>query len=92
MLPSFRLSMRFITQNLVILAGLAATASATHYFNSKAFDSALTKRQSSGNASSSDLVVDLGYELYQGVANSSTGLNIWKGYALRLQFLSVENG
>ncbi|MCJ1457356.1 hypothetical protein MMC28_007724 [Mycoblastus sanguinarius] len=71
--------MRFITQNLVILAGLAATASATHYFNSKAFDSALTKRQSSGNASSSDLVVDLGYELYQGVANSSTGLNIWKG-------------
>jgi hypothetical protein len=27
-----------------------------------------------------DLVVDLGYDVYQGAYNSTTHLNIWKGY------------
>ena len=42
------------------------------------FDAALRSRQSTGG-SSSNLTVDLGYEIYQGYLNSTSGLNIWKG-------------
>ncbi|KAL6720083.1 hypothetical protein ACLMJK_002004 [Lecanora helva] len=63
--------------SLALWATLVATAATTPTYNSKAFDGLLRKRQSSGNSSS--LVVDLGYEQYQGVANASTGLNTWKG-------------
>lgn len=35
------------------------------------------KRQSNG--SSNSLQVDLGYDIYEGVANASTGLNTFKG-------------
>lgn len=64
---------------------LAAVAAATPSYNARAFDGVLSKRQalgtpsSAGNASSSNLVVDLGYEQYQGVANQSTNLTTWKG-------------
>ena len=62
---------------LAICAVLAAIASATPRYNSRAFDSVHSKRQNS--ESSTSLVVDLGYEQYQGVANTSTSLNTWKG-------------
>jgi len=55
---------------------LAALSNASPY-NARPFDP--FKRQLSQNASAIGLVVDLGYEQYQGVANQSTGLNTWKG-------------
>ena len=33
-----------------------------------------------GGYGGSSLTVDLGYGVYKGVSNSSTGLNTWKGY------------
>jgi carboxylesterase type B len=65
-----------IVKILALGAILAVTAFATP-FNPRPFDSLLSKRQSS--PASKNLVVDLGYEQYQGVANSSTGLNTWRG-------------
>ena len=66
--------MRF---RFVVFGALATIVSATPRYNSKVFDSVRSKRQASEGASS--FIVDLGYERYQGVANTSTGLNTWKG-------------
>ena len=55
-------------------------------FSPRPFDH-LSSRQVSQNVSG-DLVVDLGYELYQGVHNESTGLNTWKGYGMTLEVKS----
>ncbi|KAM0803482.1 carboxylesterase type B [Usnea florida] len=63
----------------VYLCLAAVVSAATPNYNSRTFDSLLSKRQSTGNHSSSSLVVDLGYDQYMGVANLSTGLNTWKG-------------
>ena len=66
---------------LTICANLAVTASAAAAaprYNSRAFDGVLSKRQTSTNISS-NLIVDLGYEQYMGVAHASTGLNTFKG-------------
>ena len=65
----------------VVLASLLLFAQAglalpPHGF--KAYDAALKARQAGSNATS--LQVDLGYEIYDGVKNASTGLNVWKGY------------
>ena len=68
--------MHSIAKSFVPVAILVISALATP-FTPKPFDSILSKRQSS--SSSNNLVVDLGYERYQGVANSTTGLNTWKG-------------
>jgi hypothetical protein len=38
------------------------------------------KRQSVNTTGSSDLEVDLGYEVYEGYNNQTTGINIWRGY------------
>jgi hypothetical protein len=57
----------------------AVLAAAAPSYNARPFVASLDKRQSQ-NVNSS-LQVDLGYGVYQGVANSSTGLNTWKGYA-----------
>jgi hypothetical protein len=38
------------------------------------------KRQSVNATGSSDLEVDLGYEVYEGYNNQTTGINIWRGY------------
>lgn len=43
------------------------------------FAATLRPRQTSGGNSSS-LEVDLGYEVYQGHQNTTTGLNLWRGY------------
>lgn len=63
----------------VISAALASITSATIRYNGKAFDHVSSRRQVSQNSSALDLVVDLGYEQYRGVANASTKLNTWKG-------------
>ncbi len=46
--------------------------------NGKPYAAALQARQAGGNFSSA-LQVDLGYEVYQGVFNSTSGINVWKG-------------
>lgn len=71
-----------IGSSLVLL--LAAFTSrnsvaASHYIEESNID-VVEKRQDA--FSQTDLIVDLGYERYQGVANSSTGLNTWLGYAV----------
>jgi hypothetical protein len=38
------------------------------------------KRQTTNVTSNSDLEVDLGYEVYEGYSNQTTGINIWRGY------------
>ena len=64
--------------HISVWASLATLAlAATPRYNGRAFESMLSKRQST---SGSGLTVDLGYEQYMGVANASTGLNTWKGY------------
>lgn len=40
------------------------------------FEHALRARQNAGNDA---LTVDLGYALYQGYGNASTGINTWRG-------------
>ena len=69
--------MRFLIIIYVWL--LAAVSAANVRYNSRAFDSLLSKRQSNLSQSPSTLLVDLGYDQYMGVANVSTGLNTWKG-------------
>lgn len=61
---------------LVLLATAAASIVHGSALPSKPFNHLLEKRQTAG---SSSLQVDLGYEVYEGVANASTGLNTWKG-------------
>lgn len=69
--------MSFITQ-LLSLCAVADVVSAIPEYNSRAFDSVYSQRQSTEILSVSDTVVDLGYEQYRGVANASTGLyNFW---------------
>lgn len=50
----------------------------TYPFNPRPFDQFLSTRQPYQYASN-DLLVDLGYEQYQGVHDEGTGLNTWKG-------------
>ena len=44
------------------------------------FADALGKRQSTG---SNNLTIDLGYAIYQGANNATTGINSWKGSVAR---------
>lgn len=64
-----------ISLSLVLVFAQTCLAIPTHSL--QAYDAALQARQSSN--SSASLQVDLGYSIYEGVANASTGLNIWKG-------------
>lgn len=68
--------MRF---SIAISAALTTSVSAFPGSGSGAFPAALGERQNSENNVSS-LVVDLGYEQYQGEVHGSTGLNSWLGY------------
>ncbi|KAL8825770.1 MAG: hypothetical protein Q9191_004216, partial [Dirinaria sp. TL-2023a] len=62
----------------ILLLELFSAVAASPY-NGRPFESLRNKRQLIQNTSANGLVVDLGYERYQGVANASTGLNTWKG-------------
>ena len=48
-------------------------------YGANPFVASLSKRQNQGQNGSSNLQVDLGYEIYEGFANATTGLNIWRG-------------
>lgn len=63
----------------------------TPHYNHEAFEDVLSKRQGSGDLGNNGLVVDLGYERYQGVFNSSTGLNNWFGYEVQLVGLCASH-
>ena len=69
--------MKFLFDYPSVCIYLAASASAAP-FSSGLLDSAFGKRQSPG-LSPSNVTVDLGYEVYQGYYDSSSGLNSWKG-------------
>jgi len=58
---------------------LAALSVAASPYNPRPFDPFLSVRQLPQKTSANGLIVDLGYEQYQGIANQSTGLNTWKG-------------
>lgn len=63
-----------LLQLLVLVLTLSSVTSAIP--RSQPFKNALRARQDAGNT---NLTVDLGYGVYQGYANSSTGINTWKG-------------
>lgn len=71
-------SMRSLSLIFVTCVVAASTVSAVPYRNSRAFEAVKTKRQE--QRTSPPLRVDLGYQLYQGFHNTTSGLNIWEGY------------
>jgi hypothetical protein len=65
-----------------------ALSSATEAFpQSQPFRHALRERQDTG--SSDALTVDLGYGVYQGYSNSTTGINTWRGYDSTLNHINA---
>ena len=71
--------MHHLASLLALLLTVAPEAFSSALPRADPFKQVRSKRQSTG---SNDLSVDLGYEIYQGVSNASTGLNTWKGYAI----------
>lgn len=66
--------------------GAASLAASAAVPASQPFEHFKAKRQSTN----SSLEVDLGYEVYEGYTNQTTGINIWRGYVkTRLTFLSM---
>ena len=63
---------------LVIWVSLAASVSGFR-FDSTPFKTALSKRQDH-YANASGLIVDLGYEIYEGVEDVSSGIRSFLGY------------
>lgn len=63
---------------LVALLWLCSAKSGSEY-NRRPFAAALQARQN-GGSTASPLRVDLGYEIYDGYLNSTSGLNTWRGY------------
>lgn len=59
--------------------GAASLAASAAVPVSQPFEHFKAKRQSSN----SSLEVDLGYEIYEGYTNQTTGINIWRGYVKR---------
>ena len=72
--------MYLFTYSLILFAFLASVTSITPQFNPRAFEHVAGKRHATENLDSNNLVVDLGYERYQGFYNTSAGLNNWLGY------------
>lgn len=71
---------------LCAVATILPIGTATASFR-KPFSNILYRRQASGNGSSSGLILDLGYERYQGFYNNGTGLNNWFGYEWRTCYI-----
>jgi hypothetical protein len=55
---------------------LSVSSVAFAFPQSQPFKHAVRARQDSGNDA---LTIDLGYGVYRGYANASTGLNTWRG-------------
>ena len=72
--------MRSVLVLLTVCAAVISNVTATNSYRARSLNSVLTQRQSAGPPS--NLVVDLGYERYQGVSNATTGLNDWFGYVI----------
>ncbi|KAI9817429.1 MAG: hypothetical protein M1827_001038 [Pycnora praestabilis] len=71
--------MQFSTQAVTFLLVTLACVTAKPTFGiTKPFDSFISHRQVAKNISSS-LTVDLGYDVYEGYANTTSGLDIWRG-------------
>ena len=66
-----------LTSILSVVLLVAATAARPQRYDTQPFSKALRARQASTNTTG--LEVDLGYAIYQGTANSSTNLNVFKG-------------
>ena len=60
--------------------GAASLAASAALPVAQPFEQFKAKRQSTNATSNSDLEVDLGYEVYEGYNNQTTGINIWRGY------------
>jgi len=60
--------------------GAASLAASAALPAAQPFEHFKAKRQSVNATSNSDLEVDLGYEVYEGFTNQTTGINIWRGY------------
>ena len=65
-----------ILKSYLLLAGLVVASSAT--YRPDPYRS-LRARQAGIGAFSNGTQVDLGYEVYQGYNNATSGLNIWAG-------------
>lgn len=76
-------AMFYSVRLLVFCTAVAAAVGASPYSSPRPFDAVLSRRQNAVNATSS-LTVDLGYEVYQGVDNPSTGLHTFKGYGFSI--------
>jgi hypothetical protein len=61
----------------VALALIACHFHSISAYDPRAYKHALAPRQS--GSSSNSTTVDLGYSVYQGFFNSTTGLNVWQG-------------
>ena len=62
---------------LSVCAALISSVSNTLPYDARNLSGLLSEQKPRGP--SNDLVVDLGYEQYQGVSNAYTGLNNWFG-------------
>lgn len=77
--PSSLIVMHSIQALATVLAAAALAvppASAIPYKNGRAYDAVKQKRELPGR---NGLTVDLGYEVYEGFNNASTGINSWLG-------------
>ncbi|KAL2401470.1 Chlorogenic acid esterase [Exophiala dermatitidis] len=61
---------------------------ARHPYNPRPFLVPLHVRQAAGPSNGSSLQVDLGYEIYDGYQNTTTGLRVWRG----VQFAAPPTG
>lgn len=68
--------MKHLLKFISICALVATGVNSVTVLQSNPFENALGKRQSGGQNS---LEVDLGYSVYVGVQNSTTGINTFKG-------------
>jgi hypothetical protein len=73
-------SMPSISTLVGAFLGAASLAASAALPVAQPFENFKAKRQSSNATSNSDLEVDLGYEVYEGYKNQTTGINIWRGY------------
>jgi hypothetical protein len=58
-------------------------ASTLYFTASVCAAASVTRHLPDGRIPASELMVDLGYGVYKGFYNSTTDLNIWRGYAIQ---------
>lgn len=63
----------------VFVATLITSCLAWSQYNPRPYPAVLWARQARTGSNESSLQVDLGYQVYQGYNNATSGLNIWKG-------------